>query len=106
MPGGGTPALEPINTPALDCAAAPGSNACAGDHDSAITPAAANRALQFNFMCPPFLPGNETGLACPSLDLSAQEPRPAAPEREVIKALIFVATKVPFLPTRAIPKLS
>jgi hypothetical protein len=29
-----------------------------------------------------------------------------SPEREVIKALIFVATKVPFLQTRAIPKLS
>src|ERR1700722_8275598 len=101
MPGGGTPALAPLNTPALDCAAAPGSNACAGDHDSANMPAAASRALLFNFICPPFLPGNETSLACPFLDLSAREPRPAVPEREVIKALIFVPTKVPFLQTRA-----
>jgi hypothetical protein len=29
-----------------------------------------------------------------------------SPEREVIKALIFVAAKVPFLETRAIPNLS
>src|ERR1700742_3636599 len=53
MPGGGTPALEPIKSPALVCATAPGSNACAGDHDSAITPAAANRALPLNFICFP-----------------------------------------------------
>jgi hypothetical protein len=50
MPGGGTPADAPIRTPAFVCAAAPGSNACAGDQDSAAMPAAANRALLINFM--------------------------------------------------------
>src|ERR1700744_1080444 len=65
MPGGGTPALAPINTPAWVCAAPPGSNACADDHDSANTPAAANRALPFNLMCVPRLilyEGDPSGL--------------------------------------------
>jgi hypothetical protein len=56
MPGGGTPALAPISTPATVCPFPPPSYAIAGDHESANTPAAAKRVLlyKFRFMCLPF----------------------------------------------------
>src|ERR1700693_5920082 len=45
MPGGGTPALVPMSIPALVCGFPPASMANADDDETAITPAAANRAL-------------------------------------------------------------
>src|SRR5258708_31755928 len=53
MRGGGTPALGPIKTPGLVCGFTNASIADAGDQESARTPAAANRALPIDFMCPP-----------------------------------------------------
>jgi hypothetical protein len=55
MPGDGTPADAPINTPGLDVTATPASIAFAGDHESANTLAAANRALLISFICLAFL---------------------------------------------------
>src|SRR5471030_3096542 len=50
MPGGGTPALAPINCPGLLCGFTNASLADAADQEKASTPAAANRALAFKAM--------------------------------------------------------
>jgi hypothetical protein len=51
MPGGGTPALDPMNAPALVWAPGP-SFAKAGATASAAIPAAASRVLPFIFLHP------------------------------------------------------
>jgi hypothetical protein len=52
MPGGGMPALAPMNEPGFVCQL-PDSYAFAGENAKAATPAAAKRALKLNLMCPP-----------------------------------------------------
>jgi len=52
MPGGGTPALAPMKTPGFDCHCTPPSKASGGENAKAAMPAAAKRALMFDFMCP------------------------------------------------------
>src|SRR6201999_2494396 len=51
MPGGGTPALEPISMPALLCGDSPASMACPCEQESPATANARNEDLPLGFIC-------------------------------------------------------